>query len=325
MAGNQAAIAHLRAVQREVKEFAGQGGTTWYYSTWERAVARLQNDEQKQLKLYSTREQAQAADAVNEPLYQQFAATQQASSGEKSGPIALASPKTAAASGSTPTGPPSSPGAAATSLSSADTVELRDYVKAQTSVEKPTKQMLSRINEVAAQAATLEKAKKLLAFDLNSWRKPAAAAPTKGSLRAKWGLSSVQASKGEVPMGDMDGAARGSTDKKVLWTRSLGGCLGVAVIGGGRCFLAHFTPPQLASDKLPELIKTINSRCPLQGATASLCSPSSDAGYIGAVRTALEAAGCTVNPLLQSATLALRTEDGAVDHGFDGAAMLAMK
>lgn len=82
-----------------------------------------------------------------------------------------------------------------------------------------------------------------------------------------------------VEMGGVDSTG-GDAKQYILWTTSLGGCLGVAAFSGGKAFLAHYMPTQLATAEL--VLGHINWIKDKVGAdaTITLSSPTTDAPYL---------------------------------------------
>jgi hypothetical protein len=152
---------------------------------------------------------------------------------------------------------------------------------------------------------------------LKSWRREAvlraerAAEARSPTLEQLTDLGEPAVIRGEVDMGDIKAATDG-----VLWTRALGGCVGVVIHSPGRSFLAHYTPDLLSIRGKPcpldRTIELVGSRVTLKGARLWMSSPAQGVSYYENLKNRLTDAGIQLQTEYTSSRIALDIGKGRV-------------
>lgn len=166
--------------------------------------------------------------------------------------------------------------------------------------------------DIGADADPLADGANLLEAVLKAERAAEARSPT---LQQLTGLGEAAVIRGEVDMGDIKAA-----DGGVLWTRALGGCVGVAIHSSGRSFLAHYTPDLLSlrgkPSALDRTLELIGSRVAIKGARLWMSSPAQGVSYYNNLRDRLTTAGAVLQTEYTSSRIALHIEKGQVHTSF---------
>jgi len=204
--------------------------------------------------------------------------------------------------------------------------ELTAWVLAELGVEQLKKIHRDRIAEVVERRKefTIDRIKTIMRMDVDSWKKVTQLRSdrdrraTRPDLATMTGISDDQFKPGYVAMGKEQ--AGGSA---LLWTGGLAGCLGVVVVSGGACFLAHYSPDQINHQRLADgsslleaKVRGIAGMIPLRGANYWLVSQVPGIGYYRAFQDAMTQQGATLVGEFNTTTLAVRTSDGVVFHDF---------
>lgn len=202
---------------------------------------------------------------------------------------------------------------------------LRDYVLGQLGTTGLSPDQRLELQSLATREAgkPVTTVQNLLRFSLQSWRTHTTRFATRtardasASLAVLAGVTQTNIRAGEIGMG---ASGVGGPSKPILWTSGLGGCIGLAVYGGGQGFLAHFTGDQLKATGAPSALDTtinaIAAALTLTGAQYWICSPSQSTGYTAELRRRLNAQGAAEAASYASDTLALRVTDGTVYNNF---------
>jgi hypothetical protein len=165
---------------------------------------------------------------------------------------------------------------------------------------------------------SVDRLKFVLQMDINAWKKypnPKAELTRRRNrqgLAAMTGVDDVRS--GYVAMGKekLDGSP-------LLWTGGLAGCLGVVIVNGGTCLLAHYQPdhinpaskngePSILDIRMGMLATSID----LAGASYWLASNVAGVGYYRAFQAAMASHQATLVGEFNATTIAIRTADQQV-------------
>jgi hypothetical protein len=124
---------------------------------------------------------------------------------------------------------------------------------------------------------------------------------------------SLQAVSAFVSMSHADVASKG-----ILWTRSLGGCLGVSAWKqAGKAFLAHFDPTEFKSEEsMGKALANIEKNI-ARGASMVLCSMALKAPYVTQFKALALKAGFVVTEEAISDRLAINVDTGQTATNFN--------
>jgi hypothetical protein len=204
--------------------------------------------------------------------------------------------------------------------------ELSAWVLAELGTDRLTKIHRDRIAEVVARRTdfTVDRIKTIMRMDVDSWKKVGQLRSDRDrranrpDLATITGIGEDQFKAGYVAIGrELAGGG------ELLWTGGLAGCLGVVIVSGGACFLAHYSPDQINHQRLADgssllaaKVAGIAGMIPLRGANYWLVSQVPGIGYYRAFQDAMTQQGATLAGEFNTTTLAVRTSDGVVFHDF---------
>ncbi len=170
------------------------------------------------------------------------------------------------------------------------------------------KPFVKTFNEVVGKDITLEVAIKQINGQLMFYR-PVKKKEYKEDLTTWVVKNNIFTEAKDVEMSGFDKADKGAS-RHILWTISLGGCIGVAIYNGACGFLMHISPDQLKEGgPLIATTKTITSS--IEGGSVVLSSPSLKAPYVDVLRNMLHKNGYKIVAEHTSDRLALDTNSGS--------------